>query len=444
MKNLIIIIIVSLVTLLNAQEKIKNVYVTIYNSDLGVVREIREFDLPKDVSEVKVTGVAERIDPTSVHINFEGNVIEQNYQYDLISLFKILQKYIDNDIDLISDKELISGKLLSVSSNSIVIQKKDGGLLLLPDLNKYHISVKSLPKGLITKPTLIWTLNSNKQGKQDVELSYQTSGMNWHAEYVAVLDKDDKQMDLNSWVSIENNSGATYENAILKLVAGDINRIQPMPKSVEYDMMERAAAPMISEKEFFEYHIYNLQKPTTINNNEIKQISLFEASKINIQKKYIYKSSIYGNSQDISVYIDFINSKNNQLGIPLPSGKIRLNKSDGSSIEFIGEDIINHTPKDEKITLKAGNSFDLKAEESTKEQKRISSNVMENTYEIKLRNHKNEDVIIQVEKFLGTNWEVISSNFKYDKKDGSTITFQIPVKKDKEEIINLKVRYINQ
>ncbi|MFH1051875.1 MAG: DUF4139 domain-containing protein [bacterium] len=447
MKYFIYLLILSALTIAaTAQENIKSVNVTVYNDNLGVVREMRVLDLAKGISEVKITGVAAQIDPTSVHIKLNGEVIEQNYQYDLVSLYKILQKYIDNEIDIISDKDLISGTLLSVSSNSIVIKKKDGGLLLLPDFNEYQISVKSLPEGLITRPTLIWKVNSDKQGMQDAELSYQTSGMNWHAEYVALLDKDDKKMDLKSWVSVENNSGATYKDALLKLVAGEVNRVKDVLRASmdSRDYLSKAeSAPMFEEKEFFEYHIYNLQKPTTINNNEIKQISLFEADKVNITKKYIYRSYGYSGSGNISVYVEFKNEQKNNLGMPFPAGKIRMNKSDGSSVEFIGEDKIEHTSKDEKITLKTGDAFDLKAEETVKEQKRISNNVMENTYEIKLRNHKSEDVEIEVEKYLGTNWEILDSNFKYEKKDASTVIFKVPVKKDKEEVLTLKVRYVN-
>ena len=432
------------VNLLPAQDNIKSTNVTVYNNDLGVIREIRELEIQQGISDIKITGVAEQIDPTSVHIKLDGTVIEQNYQYDLVSLFKILQKYIDRDIDLISDKELISGTLLSVSNNSVVLKKKDGGLTLLPDLKDYKISVNSLPEGLITRPTLIWKVESGKQGRQDAELSYQTGGMNWHAEYVAVLDKDDKQLDLKSWVSIENNSGATYKDAVLKLVAGEVNRVKE-EREIAYDirMVKSEAAPMFEERAFFEYHIYNLQKPTTINNNEIKQISLFEADKVNIEKKYILRSFGYGASDNVKVYIEFANSKNNQLGMPFPAGKVRLNKSDGNSIEFVGEDLINHTSKDEKIILKAGDAFDLKAVESVKDQKRVSNNVQENIYEIKLRNHKTEDVTIEVEKHLGTNWEILESNFKYEKKDASTVIFKIPVPKDKEEVLTMKVRYVN-
>ena len=201
----------------------KNIAVTVYNSDLGVIKDMRSMNISSGQSVIKLTDVAQYIDPTSVHIKLDGEVIEQNYQYDLVSMDKILQKYIDKDIQLFSESgEMISGKLLSVLGGQIVLNKNDGGLLMIPNTSKYRLSVEALPQGLITKPTLVWMVNSNSSGKQDVEITYQTRGMNWHAEYVAVLNEDDTKTDLNSWVSVDNNSGTTYSNAKLKLVAGDV------------------------------------------------------------------------------------------------------------------------------------------------------------------------------------------------------------------------------
>ena len=179
---------------------------------------------------------------TSVHIKLDGSVIEQNFQYDLVSFLKVLQKYIDKEIELIGDNICFSGTLLSATANQIVIRNKDGGLIMLPKIDEYQISVGSLPEGLITKPTLVWQLVSNKAGKQDVEISYQTSGMNWSAEYVAVLDEKDTKIDLNSWVSLTNNSGTSYPDANLKLVAGDINRVKTPKISWHRDEQSYASA----------------------------------------------------------------------------------------------------------------------------------------------------------------------------------------------------------
>lgn len=428
------------------------VSVTVYNADLGVVRDERKMNINSGISEIAMTDVAQFIDPTSVHIKLNGEVIEQNYQYDLVSMDKILQKYLDKDIELISeDGELLKGVLLSAFGGQIVLKKTDGGLIMLPNISKYRFSVGELPQGLITKPTLIWKVNSPSSGEQNVEVSYQTSGMKWHAEYVAVLNENDTKTDLNAWVSVENKSGTSYKNANLKLVAGDVNLIKDMLRkgqSPEYEMMQKSmgADEQFAEKEFFEYHIYNLQRKTTLMNNETKQISLFEASDIEVNKKYVYKSGggYWYNPQGsgkVSVVVEFVNEEKNNLGVPMPKGKVRVYKSDGETIEFIGEDLIDHTPRNEKVRLRIGDAFDIIAEELQTDSKRISNRVSESEWEIKIRNRKKEDITVEVEKWLGLNWEVIRSSIPHKKEDAQRISFSVPVKADGETVLSFRVRY---
>ena len=430
----------------------KSLFVTVYNDNLGVVRDIRNINIKKGISTIELSDVAQQIDPTSVHIKLNGEVLEQNYQYDLVSLDKILQKYVDKDIQLIDDKgEIAQGKLLSSSGGQIVLQKKDGGLLMIPNVSKYRFSVGELPEGLITKPTLIWLVKSPSSGNQNVEVSYQTGGMKWHAEYVAVLNKDDSKLDLNSWVSIDNNSGTSFKNAHLKLVAGDVNRVQNRNVYPKTDAMYFAANKSVQqfqEKAFFEYHIYNLQRPTTLANNETKQISLFEASGVKATKKYFYQSGGYYNYNNssgkgkVAVVMEFENKKDNNLGMPMPAGKVRVYKSDGESLEFVGEDMIEHTPKDEKVRLKIGDAFDITANEVQTDNKRISDKVNEQAYEITFKNHKKENVVIEVQRYLGLNWDVLSSSINYKKKDSQNIIFKVPVPKDGKTVLKFRVRYV--
>jgi hypothetical protein len=428
------------------QENQKSLSVTVYNQNLGVVRDVRNIDLKSGVSNIAITDVAQSIDPTSVHIKLNGEVLEQNYQYDLVSLDKILQKYVDNNIRLIgNNSEIIEGTLLSSNAGQIVLRKPDGGLLMLPNSGNYRFSVGSLPEGLITKPTLLWMVNTPKSGKQNVEISYQTTGMNWHAEYVALLNNNDTKIDLNCWVSIENNSGATYKNANLKLVAGDVNLVSNTPRPL-YDMAlqkTNTSGEQFQERGFFEYHIYDLQRPTTLAQNETKQISLFETPGIKINKKYYYGGSNYygNNSGKVAVIVEFDNTKENGLGIPLPKGKIRIYKTDGESNEFIGEDLIDHTPNKERIKLRIGNAFDVLAEESQTDHRKISSKVFEDTYQITLKNRKQEYITVEVERNLGLNWEIINSSLKYTKKNAQTIIFEVPVQKDSETKLTYTVRY---
>ncbi len=441
--------------LLYAQEpNQKSVTITVYNQNLGVVKDVRALDISSGISTIKLTDVAQYIDPTSVHIDIDGEVLEQNYQYDLVSMDKILGKYIDKNIQLVGEKgEFIEGKLLSASGFQIVLQKKDGGLLMLPNAGKYQISVGSLPDGLITRPTLIWMVNSNSSGEQDVEVSYQTSGMDWHAEYVVVLNEDDTKLDLNSWVSVKNQSGATYKNAKLKLVAGDVNIIKNKNRyQPEYDMVYAAKAKrsveQFQEKSFFEYHIYDLQRKTTLANNETKQISLFEATGVKAKKKYYYGnySSYYSGSTQkgkVSVIVEFENSKENNLAKPMPKGKVRVYKSDGDALEFIGEDMIDHTPKNETVKLKIGEAFDIVVNDVQTENRKISGSVYEQAYEVTITNRKEEDIVVDVERMMGLNWEILSSSIKYKKKDSQTILFKVPVKADSKTILKYKVRYVH-
>jgi hypothetical protein len=450
MKKLICFLFVLFVSALNAQTiEQKSLAVTVYNQNLGVIKDIRTADLKSGMNNLAITDVSQLIDPTSVHIKLKGEVIEQNFQYDLVGMEKVLQKYIDKNISLYGpNNELIEGTLLSSNGNQVVIQKKDGGLTLLPDLAKYRVSVDKLPEGLITKPTLLWQIKTPSSGKQDLEISYQTAGLNWHAEYVAVLNDKDTKTDLKAWVSIENNSGTSYKDAKLKLVAGNVNRITApkyLQKSTNVMEMSSGMGDQFQEKSFFEYHLYDLQRPATINNNETKQISLFDASNISVLKRYFYKSGGYfnsGSSQNkVSVVVEFENKAQNNLGMSMPAGKVRLYKSDGGASEFVGEDMIDHTPKDEKVKLKIGEAFDVVAEETQLDNKKITDRIYESTYQIKLRNHKEEDITVDVEKNLGINWEVKETNYDYDRKDVSTITYKIPVKKDGESVLTLKVRY---
>ncbi len=449
-KTLILLLTVFIYGQIFPQER-KSVAVTVYNQNIGIIKDVRNLEIKSGKSEIEIRDVAQMIDPTSVHINLDGEVIEQNYKYDLVNFDKILQKYIDKDIQLISETgEMLEGKLLSNYGGQIVLQKKEGGLLMIPNTGKYRFNVSSLPEGLITKPTLVWLVNSSQSKKQDVEISYQTQGLNWHAEYVAVLNESDSKLDLNSWVSVENNSGATYDNALLKLVAGDVNIVRPTQYATDemrlYKTESVQAGQQFEEKEFFEYHIYNLDRQTTLANNETKQISLFEASNVNITKKFLYKSGqrYWNNSNTtgkVSVVVEFENKENNNLGVPMPKGKVRVMKSDGKSIEFIGEDMIDHTPREEKVKLKIGDAFDIVVEETQTEFKKISDKVNEQSFEIKIKNRKKEDVVVEVERFLGLYWDLLSSSIDYQKKDAQNIIFKVPVKKNDENVLKFRVRY---
>lgn len=427
-----------------SQEKPLQTSVTIYNDNLGVVNEIRPINLEKGISLLKITDVPSYIDPTSVHIKLNGTVFEQNYQYDLVSMSALLKKYIDNEITVSDEKSTSTGKLLSIESNNIVIQTKDG-LKIFPNINSLQISVGSLPSGLLTRPTLVWKVSTDKSGKQNAEISYMTSGLTWTAEYVAVLNDKEDEMSFNSWVSIDNYSGATFENTALKLIAGDVNRVKEYEKNyggtVNIVSRSMAEAPSFQEESFFDYHIYELNQKTTLANNEKKQLSLFNVDKINVVKKYVLSNSWKSNTAGkIATVIKFVNTKQNNLGMPLPEGKVRVFKARNNSSEFIGEDMIQHTPKDEELNLKIGNAFDLVAEETQTDSKKIGERVYEYSYDIKLKNRKDQDAEIEVIRSVGQNWEILDSNLKFEKIDAYNIKFNVPVKKNSEFILKYKIR----
>lgn len=434
------------------------VAVTIYNQNLGLVKDVRELEFQKGRSVIKFTDVAAQIDPTSVHfkpmdIGDKVAILEQNYQYDLVSSSKILEKYIDKEIELFTksgapsgEDKSYKGQLLSYSGDNLTIRESDGAIRIVRLNEVRDMYFPSLPEGLITKPTLVWLLDSEVSGKRKAEVSYLTSGINWHAEYVGVVDQPDQNLELAGWVSIDNRSGATYEEAKIKLIAGEVHRVREEvipPRLTKADMMELAAgAPQFEEKPFFEYHLYTLLRPSTIKDNEIKQVSLFPTTNVKVKKIFTYDGA--RDEKNVKVELEFKNSQSDGLGMPLPKGKIRVYKADvDKSLEFVGEDLIDHTPKDEKVRVFLGNAFDIVGERKKTDFKQISKDVTEESYEIKLRNHKEESVeVVVVEHLYGyTEWEIIESSFKYEKKDVGTIEFKILLQKDEEKTLNYTVRY---
>lgn len=425
-----------------------DVAITVYNQNLALVKEGRTLEFQKGVNKMNLTDVASYIDPTSVHFKLKSGsdnvrLLEQNYQYDLVSSEKILQKYLGNDIDVImKNGDVLAGRYLSSSSGYLVLQLPEGAIRLINDKEMLSVTAPKLPEGLIVVPTLQWLLSSDISGKRDVEVSYLTGNINWHAEYIALLDATDTKLQLSGWVSLDNKSGKTYRDAKLKLVAGDINRVQPPQpmyakgsRGMEMAMMDQG----FEEKAFFEYHMYTLGRRSTIANNETKQVSLFDPATTPIKKLYRY--TVADGSKDVNVVVTFKNSEPNGMGMPLPAGKIRLTKldTDGSE-EFLGEDQIDHTPKDEEVEIKVGNAFDVVGETNTMDLKQITNRVRELTIEVKLRNHKKEDVTVSALYNVWGDWQVLESNFTYVKKNARQVEFTVPVTKDGESVLRFRVR----
>ena len=414
-------------------------YITIYNQDLGLVKQVRTVDVQKSALPFRFTDVAAKLIPASVHLrslsgskNFQ--VLEQNFEYDLVSSERILKKYVDHPIDIIKENgEMISGTLLSKQGESLVI-RTDDGIKILAWNNKMSIHVKELPEGLITRPTLIWELTGFSEGKEKLEVSYLTGGMGWQAEYVGILNETAENIDLEAWVSVTNQCGATYKDAKLKLVAGEVHRApvsanrRKRSKAMKDQMLESAAAPGFEEREFFEYHIYELERLTTLKDNQIKQIALFPPSKVFSQRKFFFNAQRDPKKVDIRVL--FKNDKKSGLGRPLPAGVFRIYQMDGDSLEFIGEDRIDHTPRNEAVKITVGKAFDLLGERRVMDRKKVSGRSERQTIEIELRNNKEKDDvgIIVEETFYYRYWKIEETNFPYKKKDAYHIEFDVPVK----------------
>jgi len=447
-----------------AQEAVKStledqssVAVTVYNSGLGLVKDTRKISVPAGQGELRFMDVASSIMPVTVSARSlnqpdKFRVLEQNYEYDLMSQGKVLDKYVGKTIKIIDfnqyqdRKDTVEATLLS----------NEGQIYKIGDeIYLGHPGVKvvpEIPENLISKPTLTWLYANEGSAEQSLEVAYLTNGISWNADYVFSVDANDKEADLSGWVTINNQSGASYNDAKLKVVAGQVNRAQEFESDKMYlrksaMMAMDAAAPQFTEQAFFEYHIYDLGRATTIKNNQTKQISLLEASGVGLQKEFLVRTQRYfyfqpygteDQKQPVEVYITFMNSKANHLGMPLPQGTMRMYKKDkDGSQQFIGEDSIKHTSADEKVRLKAGEAFDLTAERKQTDFKQVTSRDTESEWEITLKNHKEEDVTIVLLEAVSGDWKVISESHPHTEENAFTIRYDIPVPKKGE----VKVKY---
>jgi hypothetical protein len=441
-----------LTTTLEDQEEVS---VTVYNSNIGLVKDIRQISMLKGFTDLKFSEVAARIMPQTVHIKSLTDpssleVLEQNYEYDLLTPQKLLDKFVGKEIKILKDGVEIPITILSTNSG-LVYRLGDRILTDHPS----NLIFPGLPEDLIAKPTLVWRLENNLNRPQRVEATYLTQGINWRADYVTVLDQADQKMDLTGWVTLDNKSGVTYRNAKLKLVAGDVNRVLD-----EYGRREgalglaameaKASAPAFKEQAFFEYHLYSLQRSTTIKDNQTKQVSLLNADQIPVTKRYLYYGADYYyrtpygvpiSNQKVAVYIEMANKKENHMGIPLPEGTVRVYKADSDgSLQFVGEDHIEHTPKDETIKIKMGEAFDLVAERKQTDWRKLSDTTYEVSFEVSIRNHKDSQVTVNVIEPIPGDWTILRNSHDYKKIEAHTVQFDVPVGKDREAKLQYKVR----
>ncbi len=445
----------------------------------AIVKQERPINLTLGRSTIRFTEVAAQIDPTTVSFasltDPEGtHVLEQNFEFDLVSTDKLMRRYLDRKISvdqIQGDRiETFTGTLLS-TAGGLVLKSDDGGVQVVTSYS--NVRFPELPGGLITKPTLVWDVFTNKPGDHGTRVTYETKAVTWWSDYNIVFtegeDANSGLLDVGAWVSIVNQSGATYRDAKLKLIAGDVHRApQPERRMARGKMlaMEAAAAPMdggFKEKAFFEYHLYTLGRPTTLPDNSTKQIELFPTARnVPCEKVLVYyglasRYRPYGrpmtdrnfgvqSNKKVDIYLRFKNEKEIGMGMPLPSGRIRVSQRDKAddTLEFIGEDKIDHTPKDEEVLIKLGSAFDVVGE-----RKQVDFRVdsrrdwMDETIEIKIRNHKEEPVKVIVKESLyrWVNWKLTESTHQHKKIDSRTIHFPVEVPKDGEVTIRYTVHY---
>lgn len=440
----------------------KGISLTIYNQNFGLVRDSRQMSLKNGINYVSCQDVAAKIDPTSVSftsLTAPNAVVvrEQNYKYDLIDPNTILNKSIGKPARF---KQYVAGggvvelngTLLNGPSATIgspeggssevsqgLVLRTGNGIILNP---QGQVELSELPAGLVSTPSLDWKLETDKAGTHDIEIAYQTADINWKCDYVAVANQDDTKCDITSWVTLDNKSGGTFKNSALKLIAGDVHKVQEA-QTMRMEAMDMAVpasappSPQFSEQSFAEYHLYTLAGKTDINNNETKQLSLFNASAVPVKKLFVLESGdarIYdggggdGEKRKVQIKLEMQNSEDNHLGMPMPKGKVRVYKKDADgALQFVGEDQIDHTPRDEKIRIYLGDAFDVVGERRQTNTEQPSNRVQRMSYEIAVRNHKKEAVHVQVIEHAYGNWKLIAQSHPSTKKDSHTFEFPIDV-----------------
>ncbi|MFP4547006.1 MAG: DUF4139 domain-containing protein [Fidelibacterota bacterium] len=433
--------------------EVKETHITVYNHNLGLVQQVMKVNIEKGNDLFQIEGVSSQVDPTTVHLSFPGRsskirILEQNYLYDLVNSGKIFQKYIGETITCYTNSgNAFSAELLSLEGDNLIVRKNDGGIRIVNRKEIFDYNFPQLPGGLILKPTLRWEMLSDYSGSTDAKLSYLTGGMSWHAEYVLILDEKDENGSLSSWVSLENNSGAGFEQAKLKLIAGEINRAQqereqPARAAKVYGAtMQDMAQPNFEERGLMDYHLYELQRPVDLKNKEIKQVSMFDNLNCQLEKKYIFSNHNYaGNESPLEVRLSIPNSKKNNLGMPLPKGIVRIFKEDiDKTLQLMGEDNINHTSKNDTVKLTVGKAFDVKGERIILNRDKFKRSE-EVTVRIKLKNHKDEKAAIIVEELHSNDWEVLEASEKYKRISNAKLHFNLELAGNSTHTIEYKFR----
>ena len=435
-----------------------DISLTVYNSDLALIRDVRQLTLPLGASTLKFADVAATVNPATVHFRSLTepsalSVLEQNYEYDLLEPEKLLRKYVGRDITIVRERQ-DGGTMRAEEVKARLLAYNNGpvwkiGNEIVTGLRADQFRFPELPENLYSHPTLVWMLENAGTARHRVEASYLAGGLAWNADYVLTIGRDDKSGDLAGWVTLKNQSGASYRNAKLQLIAGELNRVQKggFAAGAARAMEAVPAPPPMEQEAFSEYHLYTLQRRTSVNENETKQIALLESPAVPVEKRFVvegqnfyYRSPSAGApiKNDVAVYYRFKNDERSGLGMPMPAGVVRVYQADSKGgIQFAGEDRIGHTPKDESLDIHTGNAFDVVCERRQIDFRRLSTSQFEMEFEITLRNHKDSPVAVEVNEPIGGDWEILSSSHKFVKSSAFAARFEIPVAKDGTAVLKV-------
>jgi hypothetical protein len=437
---------------------------TVYNSNIALIRDVRNVLLPDGTFRLKLMDIAATVNPATVHFRSinepeKVGVIEQNYEYDLLDPAKLLHKYVGKEVTLVrsyqengtTKHEEIKATLLADNGGPVWKIGND----IVTGVYAESMRFPEVPANLYDRPTLLMTLQNSGAHKQQIETSYLASNLSWNSDYVLTVGRDDKSADLDGWVTLTNNSGTAFHNARLQLVAGDLNRIPQsamrMDMLKEAKAMTAAAPAQFQQESFSEYHLYTLGRKTSVEDKETKQISLLAGSGVPVQKVFVVNGQnfYYHNQQNpgsplkdpVMVYYKFKNEEKAGLGMPMPAGNMRVYQKDSrGNLLFIGEDRIEHTPKDEMITIHIGNAFDVVSERKQTDYKRIDNHTWEMEFEITLRNHKDTPINVEVNEPIGGDWEMLNSTYKYTKTAAWAAQFQVPVSANGTSVLKYRIR----
>jgi hypothetical protein len=438
--------------------------VTIYNGGLALVKDQREVRLPKGELALAFQEVSAQIRPeTALLRNLTAPkgffVIEQNFDFDLLTPQKLLEKYVGQTVTVISDS--YKPETQPRREEARVLATNGGVVLQFPDRIETsapgRLVFPKVPENLRARPTLVISLHSAAERAQKLELSYLTGGLSWRADYVANLAPDERTLDLSGWVTLTNQSGAAYPNATLQLVAGDVNRVQERAPLMEMAgrAMLKSAAPQMKEESLFEYHLYTLDRPTTLRENQTKQVALLTAAAVPVRKEYLLRGESYyyqgtygdlGDKLKVGVFVSFDNRTEGGMGMPLPKGVIRVYKRDSEGrAQFVGEDQIDHTPKNELVSLRLGDAFDVTARRRQTDYKSLGrqgrySNTVETAFEIELKNAKKEAVTVDVLEPIGGDWEIVQQSHPHTKDTSRTARFKVTVPPEGSATLSYRVR----